>query len=200
MTSVRKPIQKRSIEKKNRILANGFELFCEKGYFGTNTNEISQLSNVSTGVIYSYFSDKRDIFIESFEMFFEKQFTPLTQLFNEQADSFDFEQFIHHTLTVFIEMYRDSSQAILELSYMMSKDEEIFERFSAISDKMMTSFIDGLHEEKIDLTLEQMYLIYAIIDSVAQEISHKSFETIDHAALKKLSLDIMGQIADVPSK
>ena len=34
---VREPQQERSIEKKNKIIEAGYELFSETGYYGTNT-------------------------------------------------------------------------------------------------------------------------------------------------------------------
>ena len=33
---IREPIQKRSIEKKEKIIEAGFELICKKGYYNTN--------------------------------------------------------------------------------------------------------------------------------------------------------------------
>lgn len=59
----REPQQKRSIEKKNRIIETGFRLMCENGYQKTTTADIAKAAGVSTGIIYSYFKDKRDIFI-----------------------------------------------------------------------------------------------------------------------------------------
>lgn len=62
--TVRKPRQKRSIEKKERILSAASALFCEKGYHKTTTPEIAQRAQVSTGCLYSYFTDKHMIFME----------------------------------------------------------------------------------------------------------------------------------------
>ena len=62
---IRKPIQKRSIEKKEKIIQSGFELICKKGYYNTNTAEIAKNASVSTGIVYQYFKDKHDIFIEA---------------------------------------------------------------------------------------------------------------------------------------
>ena len=39
---VREPRQERSIEKKNKIITAGYELFSEVGYYGTNTAEIAK--------------------------------------------------------------------------------------------------------------------------------------------------------------
>ena len=50
MTKTRVPTQKRSIEKRQKIVKAGFDLFCEKGYYKTNTAEIAKYAGVSTGV------------------------------------------------------------------------------------------------------------------------------------------------------
>ena len=42
-------------------LHTGHILFCEKGYYRTNTAEIAKAAGVSTGIVYSYFHDKKDI-------------------------------------------------------------------------------------------------------------------------------------------
>ena len=39
---IREPVQKRSIEKKQKIIQAGFELICKKGYYNTNTAEIAK--------------------------------------------------------------------------------------------------------------------------------------------------------------
>lgn len=42
---IRIPKQKRSIEKKDAIIVASYELFCEKGYYKTNTAEIAKAAN-----------------------------------------------------------------------------------------------------------------------------------------------------------
>ena len=49
---IREPIQKRSIEKKEKIIQAGFELIWQKGYYSTNTDEIPRVAGVSTRIIY----------------------------------------------------------------------------------------------------------------------------------------------------
>ena len=62
---VRVPRQKRSIEVKNRIKAAAVDLFSEKGYHNTSTNEIAREAGVSIGSLYSYFADKKAVFTET---------------------------------------------------------------------------------------------------------------------------------------
>ena len=69
INEIREPIQKRSIEKKEKIIQAGFELICEKGYYNTNTAQIAKAAGVSTGIVYSYFKDKHDILIEGIKIY-----------------------------------------------------------------------------------------------------------------------------------
>jgi len=63
----RTPSQKRSIAKKNAVVAAAKEMFLEKGYVAVNTNEIAKQAGVSVGTLYSYFKDKREIFLHIME-------------------------------------------------------------------------------------------------------------------------------------
>lgn len=58
---VRKPVQKRSLDKLNTILAVSKELFAKKNYFNVTTNEIAKEAGISIGTLYSYFSNKEEI-------------------------------------------------------------------------------------------------------------------------------------------
>jgi len=58
---VQVPRQKRAQAKKDAIVLASYGLFCEKGYYGTNTAEIAKRAGVSTGIVYRYFQDKKDI-------------------------------------------------------------------------------------------------------------------------------------------
>lgn len=85
MTDTRVPVQKRSKEKKQKVLNAGFELFCEKGYYKTNTIEIAKRAGISTGAVYSYFKDKRQIYIAAFENY-------LTNISEHLFERLDVEQ------------------------------------------------------------------------------------------------------------
>lgn len=42
LSQIREPMQKRSIEKKEKIIKEGFDLICKKGYYNTNTAQIAK--------------------------------------------------------------------------------------------------------------------------------------------------------------
>lgn len=62
--NVRIPKQKRSLERKNQIKQAALELFSEKGYHKTTTNEIAARAGIPIGSIYSYFQDKKALYEE----------------------------------------------------------------------------------------------------------------------------------------
>jgi AcrR family transcriptional regulator len=64
---VRIPRQKRGIETKGRIIQAARELFSRKGFHGTNSKEIAAAAGVSIGSFYSYFQDKKALFLEVLE-------------------------------------------------------------------------------------------------------------------------------------
>ena len=77
---IREPIQKRSIEKKEKIIQAGFDLICQKGYYNTTTSEIAKSAGVSIGILYQYFKDKHDILIDGFKLYSNSIFFPMLQI------------------------------------------------------------------------------------------------------------------------
>lgn len=95
---VREPQQQRSIDKKNRIIEAGYELFAKVGYFNTNTSEIAKKAGVSTGIVYGYFHDKRDILIEVLDIYVDNVFYPVFEMFDKITAPVDFDFIITHSI------------------------------------------------------------------------------------------------------
>jgi AcrR family transcriptional regulator len=62
--NVRIPKQQRAMESKENIIIAAMELFAEQGYHKTNALEIAARAEVATGTFYSYFKNKKEVFIE----------------------------------------------------------------------------------------------------------------------------------------
>lgn len=168
---IREPRQNRSIEKKNRIINAGFELFCEKGYHHTNTTEIANKAGVSTGTVYSYFKDKKDIYIASFETFLNLHLQPLVEDLANTPKPIDIRQFVDKCIEIFRNLYVNSKQTIKELGTMQETDPEILDHFASYEDMLLSAFVKALDspnitQENLD---EKMYLIYTMADVLGQE-------------------------------
>lgn len=68
----RMPQQQRSMETKQKIVAAAMKLFSEKGFHATNTKEIAKEAKVAIGSVYSYYTDKMEIFKDALALFHER--------------------------------------------------------------------------------------------------------------------------------
>ena len=106
-TSIREPRQDRAIKKKEAIINAAYKVFSEVGYYNTNTADIAKAAGVSTGIVYSYFKDKRDILFYVIKIYIKDVKTPITDYINNlnrpidakdlAASLIDLTTKIHHT-------------------------------------------------------------------------------------------------------
>ena len=108
---VREPQQERSIEKKNKIIEAGYELFSETGYYGTNTQEIAKRAGVSTGIVYGYFEDKRDILICVLKIYIERVSAPLMVAMKDLKSKDDLKKVVPEILDKVIEAHAQNAFA-----------------------------------------------------------------------------------------
>ncbi len=66
------PVQKRSIETKDKILQAAWDLSAEKGYFKITTHDLAQRAGVATGSFYGYFNNKKEVAIELIKKFYKE--------------------------------------------------------------------------------------------------------------------------------
>ncbi len=76
---IEKPVQKRSIETRSRIINASKELFSELGFNETNTNLIADKSGLSIGSVYAHFTNKLEIFHTILEDFSREVFEYLKE-------------------------------------------------------------------------------------------------------------------------
>lgn len=140
MDAVRMPKQKRAILKRNRIIESGFKLICENGYYNTNTALIAKDAGVSTGIVYQYFKDKKEIFIEGIKMYSDNILFPILDILsNNEVHSENFEVIVSKLLDLFIDRHILTKNAHEELMSMAHADEDIAEM---------------LHNKEIESTLK----------------------------------------------
>ena len=172
MADKRIPVQRRSIERKQKILSSGFKLFCEHGYYKTNTIEIAKHAGVSTGAVYSYFKDKREIYIAAFDSYLEEISGRLFEEL-EQSQTLPLPDFVENWVTVYLELYAASGHALVQLRIMILEDEEINRHFSDLENEYFMKLIRLLNKngvERVDL-MERIYTCCILIDALRQEQS-----------------------------
>lgn len=184
---IREPIQKRSIEKKIKIVKAGLELFCEKGFYHTNTVEIAKVAGVSTGTVYSYFKDKKDIYNASFEYFLDSHLRPLLDELANLSKPVNTQVLIDKCIDMFINLYVNSKQTVNELGIMQESNPEIMKYFAAYEDVILEALVktfENPNVSKNDLT-EKMYLLYTLADILGQEHAFHYHTSINLEVLRQ---------------
>jgi AcrR family transcriptional regulator len=71
---------RQKIERKQRILEAGIDLFCRQGFRGTSTQQIARAAGVAEGTIFNHFPTKKDLLVaalaEIVEQYFAEEMEP----------------------------------------------------------------------------------------------------------------------------
>lgn len=192
MSEVRMPTQKRSIEKRNRIIKMGFELMCNQGYYETNTVDIAKYANVSTGIIYQYFNDKREIFIEGARQYSDEIMFPIFMLIDEHEKlPDDLRGFFKKIIEINKKQHTSSKRAHQEITAIEHLDEEVEAIFKnseiAFSDKLYHLFShNGFGKDGLK---EKMHLIVNWIDNLAHEEVYHKHVNLDYEVMEAIVIE-----------
>lgn len=192
INEIREPIQKRSIEKKEKIIKAGFELICEKGYYNTNTAEIAKAAGVSTGIVYQYFKDKHDILVEGIKKYASDIFYPMLNVTtNIKIDKNNLDKILRNMINAFIENHKLSQVAHEEIMSMTHSDKEIAEFFQE-NEMAMTKNIsnvllkNGFNSSNLD---EKVHIAIHLIDDLCHEIVYHKHKDLNYDVMIDLVID-----------
>lgn len=185
---VREPRQERSIEKKNRIIEAGYQLFSEVGYYGTNTAEIAKRAGVSTGIVYGYFQDKRDILICVLELYINKVFEPLLKMFDKFIEPVDYYVLVPKVIDFAIKVHKSNKKIHEALHSLASTDEAVNAEFISLEDNITVKLSEKLEKlgEKIENCMEKIHFAMDIIQSFSHEYVFDKHDYIDYDVLREL--------------
>lgn len=194
MGNIREPIKKTSIEKKRKIIEVGFKLMCNKGYHNINTIDIAKEANVSTGIIYQYFNDKRDIFIEGVKDYADNIMFPMINIMdNYVIDKSNLKELLSKMIDSFIKthtMKKEAHEELMAMSYLDKDIKNIFKtRELTMTDKISNILINsGFNSKNME---EKVHIIIGIIDNYCHEVVYHKHEKLDYNAMKEEILKII---------
>lgn len=195
---IREPVQKRSIEKKEKIIKSGFELICDKGYYNTNTAEIAKAAGVSTGIVYQYFKDKHDILIAGLNIYADSIFFPVLDIPEKGFNKSNFRENLKDMLKKFIDDHKLSKQAHEEITAMVHSDKEVSKLFYEAEIKMTNTFVEKLKLGNIDCDNinEKAHIAVHLIDDLCHEIVYHKHDDMNYDEMINLVIDIIVKIFD----
>ena len=185
---VREPQQERSIEKKNRIIEAGYQLFSEVGYYGTNTAEIAKRAGVSTGIVYGYFSDKRDILICVLEIYLNKVIEPLLKMFDKLTAPLDVKHVVDKVIDEVIKIHKKNNKIHEALHSLSGSDEAVNAKFIELEDQLTLKISDALinHGLTNENMHEKVHFAMDILQSFAHEYVYDKHEYIDYFVMREM--------------
>lgn len=199
MSEVREPIKKTSIAKKERIIKKGFELMCNKGYHNVSCVDIAKYANVSTGIIYQYFNDKRDIFIEGTKDYADKIMFPMLGIIdNKDVDKKNIREVFVKMIDSYIKTHTIKKEPHEELMAMSCLDKDIANIFNdremLLTMKVSSILIKGgFNDKNIE---EKVHLLIGIIDNYCHEVVYHKHKDLNYDVMKDKLLDIIVNFLD----
>lgn len=184
------PQQQRSIDKKNRILKAGYDLICRKGYYNTNTAEIAKEAGVSTGILYRYFKDKRDIFVQALEDCFSSFSTSAFEKL-DKFDKSDMRSIVNFFVDYTLEYHKMDQKAYKELVALSNTDIEIQNLLEVATSKNIDFFVETLPKMGItqDNLKERIKISYYLIEDYVHEYSFYRNDGVDYNFFKEKVID-----------
>jgi AcrR family transcriptional regulator len=197
MPDIRMPTQKRSIEKRNRIIEKGFELMCENGYYNTTVPDIAESAEVSVGIIYQYFNDKKDIFIEGVKNYSNAIMYPMINLLGtEKIEINNLKSILENMIDSFIKTHTISKKAHEELIAMSHLDDDISKIFKDSELAMGEKIVSLLENNNVHIKnpREKVHIAIGMIDNLCHEIVYHKHENFDYNIMKDEVINIIVDI------
>lgn len=194
MSETRMPIQKRSIEKRNRIIEKGFETMCEQGYYNTTIPDIAKYADVSVGIIYQYFSDKKDIFIEGVKQYSDHILYPMINLLeSDKIETKNLKVILKNIIKKFIENHTISKKAHEELLAMSHLDDDVAKIFKDYEYEMTEKIVALLENNNIYLQnpREKVHVICGIIDNFCHEVVYHKHSKMNYNIMQDEVISII---------
>lgn len=173
------PVQKRSIETREKILNAAWELFAEKGYFKTNTNELAERAGIATGSFYGYFNNKKEVGIELMRRFYkEASEKALSNFYLQMGDNVAENHDTGRKLVRFIIKSLKESHAInpllhKETTALILLDEDVRKINNEEDKKIITLLIAFLQQYKQLIRVDDIEAAAIMLFRISDEIIHR---------------------------
>lgn len=183
---IRQPVQRRSIDKKERIIKAAYELFSTDGYYSTVTSDIARAAGVSTGIVYGYFKDKRDILFYVIKIYIKEIASPIMEYISSLSAPVSIENIMREVVELTEKMHKQNANLHNILHSLAFTESDINEEFLRLEDHITISASKKLRELECNAEHleEKVHLAMNLIQSYAHESIYDKHDYIDYTAMK----------------
>lgn len=167
---IRIPKQNRSRERKQRIMDAALALFAQKGMKGTSSNEIAGNAGVSIGTFYSYFENKRSLFLEILEEHLENFVTGIYTL--QRDDSITMRENIRGHIIKAFAVFDLHASFHKEALVMKFTDPDVRRLFEEVEKKQLMIISTLLEYYRTGSTPRDLEAMAKVIHSAVENVAH----------------------------
>ena len=190
------PKQKRSIETRLKILSVGGDLILQKGYHNITADDIAKAAGLSTGIVYHYFRDKKDILIQALQMAADQLMGDVTRFYHEAEKGdkgLEFDAFAEKTLDYLLDYHQRNWAVHEELEALYHTDADIAEVsdgfWQNMYEKMEQVFLlKGANPEK---SAENVRMAVNYIECFCHTYMHPIDPKLDQTYMRKKTIEII---------
>ena len=197
-SKIREPVQKRAIEKRDRILKCGFKLMCEKGYHNVDCIEIAESAKVSTGTVYQYFKDKKDIFLQGLQLRTKETLFPVLAYQGKKVTTKNYRQVVRQLIDATVKKHYLSKKPHEEIMAMKHSDKDVAKIFNEFEVEATNALVDIMQTNQIMLPnlTERAHLIIIWVDELCHEIIYHKHKELDLDVMKEMVIDAILQLIE----
>ncbi len=191
---IRTPVQSRSKEKKDRIIRVAYDLFNEEGYNAVSIRKIAKAAEVSIGTIYSYFQDKRDVYIATVALYGHDMYDNFSSVIeNKKFSAENVEEMVYAIIIKFKEIIQSHYNFHLDSVVLSLTDEKIREALAAqeheIANSVSTLFVQ-LMGDKIEVQDYEVstFIVHKAIEDIVQHILFYKVDLPEELVFRELAL------------
>jgi AcrR family transcriptional regulator len=171
--STRVPQQQRGIETRDSILAAARALFSVKGFHGTNSKEIAGHAGVSIGSFYSYFKNKKVLFMEVFKAYEQQRIMQILRDQNRQRlESQGGRAMVRGIIESVIAAHDLSPEFEREAMTMCWADPEVKTFYTEIEGQIQAQLVESLQQVRDRLRVDDLEAAAAVISNTVEANVH----------------------------
>lgn len=186
-------------EKKDRIINAGMKEFAQKGYENASTNEIVKEANISKGLLFHYFNNKKDLFLFLYDHASDILFNEIYEEIN--MDEKDIFKRLQQVILIKIAIMNKFPEIIdfIAVAYFEDSPEIKLELDRRNKEKLSFGFNKIM--EDLDLSKfrkdQDIKSIINIILWTVEGFSKKEQEKMKKSSIKELDIDLLQAEIDI---
>ena len=189
---IRTPMTNKGLQTKNAIVMAGMEIFSSRPYKSVTTIDIAKKAGVSTGIVYNYFRNKKDIFLLDVKLYLKKIYEPIV----EELNNFDISN-ISNTIEKIIQLILNAHKNYLGLHEIMDSmrhcDEDVHKLFIDAENNFTRQMVQWFTENGfvIQNMSEKVHIIYNVIEDFCHDFFFHKHDYIDY---NKMNIEVKNLI------